>query len=86
MSTYKSLIINFPNDQSRIDFIGKLDRLWAVEGNDLEDYSALHSSQRSIRYQLPDSFVESFSSTELFNYYYNGVPFGKTFKEQYAWG
>ena len=41
----KTLIINFPNDQSRIDFVGKLDRLWAVEGNDLEDYSALHSSQ-----------------------------------------
>ncbi len=87
MSTNKSLIINFPNDQSRIDFVGKLDRLWAVEGNDLEDYSALHSSQRSIRYQLPDScLIGEVKETDLFNYFYNGVPFGKTFAEHHGWG
>ena len=77
VETKNTLIIHFPTNQSRKDFIGKLDRLFQVEGNDLEDYSELHSLKKYITYDLPDLHPYPFTENILFDYLYNGQPFPK---------
>jgi hypothetical protein len=80
ITTENVLVIQFPNKQSRIDFIGKLDRLFQVEGNDLGDYSELHSLRKYITYKVPDENPNCFTENILFDYYYNGQPFSKNTK------
>ena len=62
----KKLIINFPNAETRKDFVGKWDRLFAVEGEDDVHYAELIKQEDNITYEMPDKGQGAMFAGEVF--------------------
>ena len=68
----KTIIINFPNESMRTEFVCRIDFLFDTNGWGLDD--ELCEKQDEITYQLPDKLNGyEFQQRGLFNYLANGV-------------
>ena len=71
----KTLIINFPDEETRESFVNWFDVIYMKEEYPEDDYvhPAHHVNQRLITYQLPDRCEEGeLNRSEVFNLLVNG--------------
>ena len=77
----KRLIIEFSNDAVRENFISRFDYMISAPISD-----GLEDQLDQISFIVPDKEGDNKGSyQELFNLFYNRVPFGKTTKEVHGW-